>query len=130
MTARVEKSVRMAIIDEIIDNSVLGLADFKIYTGSQPADPDSAATGTLLVTISIENGFSAASNSSTDLSIPPETGTAVSTGTAGWGRLVSGSYNIDGSVAESGGDFTINTTSIVSGDTISLSAFTITQPEE
>ena len=129
MTAKLDRSMRNQIIDDLIDFGVLGVGDLKIYTGTQPADPNSAATGTLLVTIPISNGFSPASNGSTSLSIGPESGTAVASGTAGWARLVQGSYNIDGSVATSGGDFTINTLTISTGDSISLTAFSLTQPE-
>jgi len=125
MTIKLDTSIRNAIVDEIVTN--LGSGDVKIYTGTQPADPDSAATGTLLCTISISSGMTSASSGSSSLTSAPESGTANATGTAGWARLISGGYNIDGSVATSGGDFTINTLSIVSGGSVSLTAFSINQ---
>jgi len=126
MTVRLDLSIRNEIVDEVV--STLGIGTLKIYTGTQPASADSAATGTLLVSILFDNGMTTASNGSSDLSIPPESGTAVASGTAGWGRLERSGLNIDGSVATSGGDFTINTTTITTGDSISLTAFTLTQP--
>jgi len=127
MAIRVDTNLR----NDIIDNSVvmnLGTGDLQIRTGSQPASADDAASGTLLCTISITSGFGSAASGSASLASAPETGTAVATGTAGWARLVSGAMNIDGSVATSGGDFTINTLSIVSGGSVSLTACTLTMP--
>ena len=125
MTIRLDNSVRNAIVDAI--TAQLGSGTVNIYTGSQPADPNSAASGSLLASITISGGMSSASNGTSSLSSAPETATASANGTAGWARLVSGGYNIDGSVATSGGDFTINTLSIVSGGAISLTAFSINQ---
>jgi len=125
MTIRLDLSVRNAIVDAI--TTQLGTGDVKIYTGTQPASADDAASGTLLCTIPISSGMTTASAGSSSLASAPESGTAVATGTAGYARLISGSYNIDGSVATSGGDFTINTLSIVSGGSVSLTAFSINQ---
>ena len=100
-----------------------------IYTGSQPATANDAATGTKLVDIMI-NGFNAPATGSATLDTStPNTGTAVATGTAGWGRIVGGMGEcIDGTVGTSGTDFTINSTSITNGATVTLTAMTVTQP--
>ena len=100
-----------------------------IYTGSQPATANDAATGTKLVDITI-NGFNASANGSATLNTStPNTGTAVATGTAGWGRIVGAAgERIDGTVGTSGTDFTINSTSITNGATVTLTAMTVTQP--
>lgn len=99
-----------------------------IYTGAQPATANDAATGTKLVDITI-NGFNAAASGSATLNTTtPNTGVAVASGTAGWGRVTGFTGVIDGSVGTSGTDFTINSTAITSGATVTLTAMTVTQP--
>jgi hypothetical protein len=56
-------------------------------------------------------------------------GTAASTGTATWFRIVQtdgSTHVLDGTVGTSGADLNLNTTSIVSGATVSITSFTIT----
>ncbi len=99
-----------------------------IYTGTQPATANDAATGTKLVDITI-NGFNAAASGSSTLDTStPNTGVAVAAGTAGWGRITGATGVIDGTVGTSGTDFTINSTSVSNGATVTLTAMTITQP--
>ena len=99
-----------------------------IYTGTQPATANDAATGTKLVDITIGSFNAAASGSATLDTTSPNTGVAVAAGTAGWGRIVHTNGSIDGTVGTSGTDFTINSTSITSGATVTLTAMTVTQP--
>lgn len=107
-------------------------ATLRIYTGSQPASANDAATGTLLLEF----------DSTVHLSTPPSGGqvqldsayapyqaTAVASGTAGWARLTfSGGERIDGQVATSGAPFNISATSISSGDLIVLQSLVISLP--
>ena len=127
MTIRFNTAMRDVMVTALtgaINNYTLS-----IYTGSQPANANDAATGTKLVDITI-NGFNApVSGSATLNTSTPNTGTAVATGTAGWGRIVGGAgERIDGTVGTSGTDFTINSTSITNGATVTLTAMTVTQP--
>jgi hypothetical protein len=61
-------------------------------------------------------------------------GTAVATGTAGWFRVESssGSRWYDGAITATGagGDIELTSTSITSGQTVSVATFSITQPAE
>jgi hypothetical protein len=127
MTIRVNTAMRDAMVTAL--TGVIGGQTLSIYTGSQPAAANDAATGTKLVDIMI-NGFNAPANGSATLNTStPNTGTAVATGTAGWGRIVGGmGERIDGTVGTSGTDFTINSTSITNGATVTLTAMTVTQP--
>ena len=127
MTIRFNTAMRDAMVTALT-GAISGYT-LSIYTGSQPATANDAATGTKLVDIMV-NGFNApASGSATLNTSTPNTGTAVATGTAGWGRIVgSAGERIDGTVGTSGTDFTINSTSITNGATVTLTAMTVTQP--
>ena len=127
MTIRFNTAMRDAMVTTLT-NAISGYT-LSIYTGSQPAAANDAATGTKLVDITI-NGFNTSVTGSATLNTStPNTGTAVATGTAGWGRIVgSAGERIDGTVGTSGTDFTINSTSITNGATVTLTAMTVTQP--
>ena len=127
MTIRFNTAMRDAMVTAL--TNAIGSYKLSIYTGSQPATANDAATGTKLVDITI-NGFNAPTTGSATLDTStPNTGTAVATGTAGWGRIVGGAgERIDGTVGTSGTDFTINSTSITNGATVTLTAMTVTQP--
>ena len=127
MTIRFNTAMRDAMVTAL--TGAIGGYTLSIYTGSQPAAANDAATGTKLVDIMI-NGFNTPANGSATLNTStPNTGTAVATGTAGWGRIVGGTgERIDGTVGTSGTDFTINSTSITNGATVTLTAMTVTQP--
>ena len=127
MTIRFNTAMRDAMVTAL--TNTISYQVLSIYTGSQPATANDAATGTKLVDITI-NGFNApASGSATLDTTTPNTGVAVATGTAGWGRIVGGmGERIDGTVGTSGTDFTINSTSITNGATVTLTAMTVTQP--
>ena len=127
MTIRFNTAMRDAMVTAL--TNAIGGYTLSIYTGSQPATANDAATGTKLVDITI-NGFNTSANGSATLSTStPNTGTAVATGTAGWGRIVGAMGGcIDGTVGTSGTDFTINSTSITNGATVTLTAMTVTQP--
>lgn len=131
-----------------IDNCYLLL-----YTGSQPANADAAATGTLLATIS------AAGVSNAELTIIDGTGTGdvqkaaevwqgtgLADGVIGWFRLIvenvdeattiaeagtvsTTSRRIDGSVAASGAQLNISNTTVATGAPQLVSSFTVTLPQ-
>lgn len=103
---------------------------FEIYTGAQPADPNSGPSGSLLVTITIPTpAFGAAvagviSKSGTWQAV------AGATGTAGWARMISADTNktLDITVGESGTNAIIDDENVVNGNTITVTSFTITVP--
>jgi hypothetical protein len=100
----------------------------QIRTGSQPASPNDAATGTLLVEINLPNpAFGAASGGSISKS-GTWSNIAVASGTAGWARFISSdtTKTMDCTVAESGGDLTIDDDAITSGAVVTVTACTLT----
>lgn len=128
MTIRLSTAARDAALASGILAATIG--SLTVRTGSQPATPNDAATGTLLVQFdSVYFGAPSAGAASLDPGYAPYQANAVATGTAGWARLDMGSgVVIDGTVASSGGDFTISSTSIASGDVVQLQSFTLTMP--
>lgn len=107
-----------------------GAGKLRIYTGTQPAGgPGDAASGTLLVEITLADpAFAAASGGSSSADVDPvPTANASNTGTAGWGRVLD-SNNVaimDGAV---GAEFTLNTTAVTSGLAVSLLSLSHSQP--
>ncbi len=111
-----------------------GAAILEIRTGSAPAGPDSAATGTLLASITLNDPSfiaGAAGVISIDESPTISDTSADATGTAGHFRIKTsaGAGVVDGTVTATGGggDLTLNTVSLVSGAAVTITGGTITE---
>lgn len=124
-------AVRNAMLDA--EETVIGTAAvLKIKSGAAPATCATADSGTVLASYTLASDWaSAASSGSKALSSTPISTTASATGTAGHYRI----YASDGTTCHEqgtitatggGGDMTIDNTSIVSGQSVSISAFTKT----
>ena len=123
-------------MEDAITATVGGSATLNIYSGTQPTSPDVAVTSQVLLATLTCNATLAPASSGGVLtlnSITDGTGTsAAGSGgtTATWWRLenASGTPLTDGSVGGTGAgaDMTLNNTSIVTGATVSMSTFTIT----
>jgi hypothetical protein len=105
----------------------------KIYSGTQAATPETAiGAQVLLATLTCNATFAPAASGGvlTLNAITNGTGTAGAGGgtTATWFRLeTSGSTaKIDGTVGTTGCDLNLNNTSIATGQTVSVTAFTLT----
>jgi len=121
-----------AIVDAVDAGSTNSTGRLLIYTGSQPATPQTTATGTLLATINFAaTAFSAAdSNASAGLAGGAISATATASGTAGYFR-VTDKDNVaifDGSVGESGEDLNFDESSFVEGGTVTVSSFALSTP--
>lgn len=105
----------------------------QIRTGAQPATVATAASGTLLGTLTLSaTAFGAATGGvCTAATITGDT-SADATGTAGYFRCYDGAGTavIDGSITGTGGggDMVLDSTSITAGGTINVTAWTITMP--
>lgn len=125
-------------------NAITALAvsgKLEIYSGAQPTDSNTAVGAqVLLATVTLGSpAFGSATVSGTapsrvgTLTANAITaGTAVATGTAAWFRLYESNGTtslMDGSVGTSGCDLNLSSTSITSGQSVSVTSFSITQPE-
>lgn len=136
MTVRIATTARTSRAQVIATaaDAGSGPATIEVRTGSQPANANASATGTLLVTFTAADpAFSSVSSGVATLDTSPVlTATAAATGTAGWFRLKDSDGNVvlDGAITTGGGggDMTMNTTSVVSGATVELTSGTFTEP--
>lgn len=131
MAERLNDAARNRQVDSMGDD--FNSATLKIYTGAQPA-AGGAATGTLLVTITLPADAMAAAAAGVASKSGTWSGTAVATGIAGWFRVESsaGARWYDGAVTATGGggEIELASTSITSGQTVTVTSFTITQPAQ
>lgn len=103
----------------------------KIFTGTPPATCGTADSGTLLATLTC-NASAFGSASSGVLTAGAITGaTAAGTGTAGYFRVYPSAATttnavFQGLVGTSGSDLNLNSTSIASGQTVSVTSLVIT----
>lgn len=107
----------------------------EFYTGSQPA-LNGALTGTKLAKLPMSAtafaSATAAAGTVTATANAITTAAALATGTAGyWALMKSDDATVvmTGSVGTAGADINLNTTSFVSGVNVTVSAFSITEPQ-
>ena len=134
MAVKLLTAVRTSIMNEVKDAIDAGGAPavIRIYTGSQPANPGAAATGTLLA----ENVLSYPCGTVTDgvlvFDAINEDEYANNTGTAAWARISTSAgqavLDCSCSVAGGAGDLQLNTTNIVINGPIRYVALQITAP--
>jgi hypothetical protein len=102
----------------------------EIRSGSKPATPETAASGTLLVSISIVGSFTSTAGVLT--AADPAAAAPAASGTAGYFRLKQsgGTAVLDGTVTASGGggDMQLGSTSINTGVNVDLGVPTINVP--
>lgn len=97
----------------------------KIYTGTQPATADTAASGSLLATIVLPASPWAAASAGAISKQNTWSVVATGTGTAGYARLENGTSAFDMAI---GTDLTISDSSIVTGGTVTVTTLTYTVP--
>jgi hypothetical protein len=127
------KNARADALTAAIDSGS-GAGKLRIYTGSKPASPNDAATGTLLVEFTLNDpSFGAAASGVITLDVSPAVSdsSANATGTAGYARFVDSDNDghIDATVTATGGggDVTLNTVSIVEAAVVTVTSGTITE---
>tara|TARA_R110000822_G_scaffold156778_3_gene296506 strand:- start:571 stop:969 length:399 start_codon:yes stop_codon:yes gene_type:complete len=121
-------SIRNAMLDAITTRAGAS-ALLRIYDGSRPATGGTATT--LLAELTCNATFAAAASAGVlTLNSITQDSSANATGTATWFRIVKAdgtTFVLDGSVGTSGSDLNLTTTSIVSGQPVSVSSFVITE---
>jgi hypothetical protein len=131
MAVQLSVTVRNARLDAI-ETAISTSAVLKIRTGAQPADCAAADSGTVLATLSLPSDWmAAASSGSKAKSGTWQDTSADATGTAAHWRL----YASDGTTCHAqgtvtatggGGDMTVDNTSFASGQSFTVTSFTLT----
>jgi hypothetical protein len=104
----------------------------RIYSGSMPADPDTAATGTLLAELPLSYPCGTIGSGTLTFSSITQDSAADNSGTAGYFRVLTSANTsiFDGDVSATGGGgmLQLNTTSIVAGGPVLITSMTISIP--
>jgi hypothetical protein len=131
----ITQAAAKAMCDTLVDLiDAGGAGTLEIRSGTRPATADTAASGTLLATLTFSaTAFGAATTASPSVATAAaitSDSSADATNTATYFRIKSGAGTtiMDGSVGTSGEDLNLNTVSIVSGAVVSISAGTISMP--
>lgn len=130
MAIKQTTAVRNAQLDALSSQTGTS-AKLRIYNGTRPANANTAITSqTMLVELTCNaTAFAAAASGGVLTANAISNGTAAATGTASWFRLWQSNGTtaiMDGDVATAAADLNLNNTSIATGQTVSVSSFTIT----
>jgi hypothetical protein len=104
-------------------------AHLKIYTGTVPANCAAAATGTLLVDMTLPSDWMNNAASGVKTKLGTWSGTGAAAGTAGYARITDSAgttTHLQGSCGTSGTDFILDNTSIAVSQVVTVNTFQIT----
>ena len=128
MTIQLSDTVRNAQLDSL-ETAIGATAVLKIRTGAQPATVATADSGSVLVTMTLPSDWMNAASGGTKTKLGTWSASAGSSGTAGHFRIYASdgtTPHFQGAVAVSASDLNLDNTSINSGQTVTISTFTLT----
>lgn len=131
MAIQYSTTVRNAQLD-VLETAIGTAAVLKIRTGAAPANVGTADSGTVLASMTLPSDWlAAASGGSKAKSGTWQDASADATGTAAHFRIYASdgtTAHIQGTVTATGGggDLTLDNTSIASGQSVTISSFTLT----
>lgn len=130
MALQFSVAVRNARLDAI-ESTTGTTAKLAFYTGTPPANCGTAASGSLLATLTLPTDWMSAAASGSKALLGTWSGTASAGGTAGYFRLLDNAgttCHAQGTVTATGGggDLTLDNNVLASSQAISISSFTLT----
>jgi hypothetical protein len=131
---RITAAVRNAMMQKILDAIDLGAGPgtIKIYSGTQPANADTALSGnTLLATLTFTDPSAPSPAAGVvTFSTITEDSSADATATATFARIQdsTGTVVFDGDVGTAGALITLNRTDFATGGPVRITSFTLTLP--
>jgi hypothetical protein len=130
MALQYSVAVRNAQLDAV-ESTTGTSAQLRLYTGTPPATCATAASGTLLATLTLPSDWMAAASSGSKALAGSWTGTASSAGTAGYYRILDSTgttCHIQGTVTISGGggDMTFDNNVFASSQSITVNSYNLT----
>lgn len=144
MAIKASLGLRNKMLDTNSFDALMNLGFIRIFTGAGPASADDAATGTLLVIISLNStgtgiSFATTASAGTIQKAAAEvwSGVNAATGTAGYYRFVapgdtgaasSTEARIQGTVGTAGADLNLSSVALISGATQTIDFFSVAFP--
>ncbi|WP_440111809.1 hypothetical protein [Acidovorax sp. BL-A-41-H1] len=130
MPVQFSVAVRNALLDSI-ETTIGASPKLQIRTGAQPADCATAASGTLLAEITCPADFMNAASAGAKTLLGSWTVAAIAAGTAAHYRIVNNAGSTcheQGNITATGGggDLQLDNTSIANGQTVTITAKTLT----
>lgn len=128
MTLQYSVTVRNAKLDAV-ETATGTAARLLIYSGSPPVTCATAASGTLLCTIVCPSDWMNNASGGTKTLLGSWTASAGATGTAGYFRILDSSVttcHAQGTVGTSATDMIVDSVSFTSGQTFTVTSFTLT----
>lgn len=126
MTIKFSAAVRNARLDAI--ETVIGASPkLRIYSGSPPTNTTDAATGTLLVDMTLPADFLQAASGGIKLLNGSWTTTAAAAGVAGYYRVWDNAVTTcheQGTVGQGTGDLSLDNTTLAASQTVTINQFT------
>ena len=124
------KNTNMANAQADASMTLFDSGTLTIYVGAQPASANDAATGLLLVTITLPADAFTAAVAGVASKTGTWSGTAAADGTAGWARFVSNANDrrMDVSVGEAATDMIIDNATILTNGVVTVTSFDFTTP--
>lgn len=134
MTTRIATATASAMADAAVGliDAGAGPGAINVYSGAQPATANTAPTGTLLLTFTLNDpAFAAAAAGVATLDIAPAlVATGLADAAAGWFRVFDSDGNgvFDGACATAGAQLNLSTTDITTGLEVTIESGSFTQP--
>lgn len=128
MSLQYSVAVRNARLDAI-ETTIGTAAKLKLFTGTVPANCAAADPAGTLCTLTLPSDWAAAASSGSKALAGSWTGTASGTGTAASFRIYASdgtTCGMQGTVGQGSGDLSLDNSAIVSGQTITISTYTLT----
>lgn len=113
---------------DAVETTTGATAKLRIYTGSAPANCAAAATGTLLVDMTLPADWMAAASSGSKAKAGTWSGTGIAAGTAGYFRIVDNAgttAHLQGTCGQGSGDLSLDNTNIAISQTVTVNTFTL-----
>jgi hypothetical protein len=122
------RNARLAAVETAVGTA----PKLQLRSGAQPANCAAAAAGTLLCEITLPSDWLAAPASGSVAKAGTWSGTGAASGVVGHYRILNGGgtvCHLQGSVTlgGGGGDATMDNTNVATGQTVTVSAFTLTE---
>lgn len=113
---------------DAVETATGASAKLRIYTGSAPANCAAAASGILLVEMSLPADWMNAASAASKTKLGTWSGTGAAAGTAGYFRIVDNAgttAHVQGTCGQGTGDLSLDNTNIAVGQTVSVNSFTL-----